>query len=416
MPVIFTLNLPQFHYYMSTDRIKYLVRNYAANLATGEEVEELFEWLRQHSEDDAIHAELAEMAAATAPDQGYDPSYWEPFIARVLEEKAGQPAVHRIHLLRRAWFRYAAAAVLIIAVGILAVVKYSNRRPPEPAITVVKTNDVLPGRERAVLTLANGKTIILDSVQGNIVKEGGLTVNNKDGKLGYAGKDKEVQYHTLSTPRGGLYKLRLPDGTEVWLNAASSITYPTAFTGPDRKVTITGEVYFEVAKDKTKPFKVNVDNRSEVEVLGTHFNINAYGDDGNLQTTLLEGSVRVKNRQPANGKRQTEEGREESVVLKPGEQAVIAGHSPLTIHHTPDLEQVMAWKNGLFNFNHADLKMVMAQLSRWYDIDVKYEGNIPDHTFRGKITRDLKLSQVTNILEEVGVKFKIEGRTLLVMP
>jgi len=396
---------------MSTDRINYLIRNYAANSATGEEVEELFEWLRQHSEDEAMHSELEEMAATTAPKEGYDPSYWEPFIAKVLEnrEQPGQPAVHRVHLLRRAWFRYAAAAVFIIAVGILAVVKFSDRQRPTSVTAVVKSDDVLPGRERAVLTLANGKAIVLDSVQGNIVKQGDLTVNNQNGKLGYEGKDNEVQYHTLSTPKGGQYKLQLPDGTDVWLNAASSITYPTAFIGSDRKVTVTGEVYFEVAKDKTKPFKVNVDNKSEVEVLGTHFNINSYGDDGSIMTTLLEGSVKV-------GQKGYE------AILKPGEQAIAIAsplttdHSPLTVHHSPDLDQVMAWKNGLFNFNQADLKMVMAQLGRWYDIDVKYEGDIPARTFRGKITRDLKLSQVVKILEDVGVQFKIEGRTLVVMP
>lgn len=402
---------------MSTDRIKYLIRNYAANRATGEEVEELFEWLRQHSEDEAIHSELEEMAATTAPNQEYDPSYWEPFIAKVLEgEKTVQPAVHRIHLLRRAWFRYAAAAVIIIVAGILALFVFSNRQQPKPVTEIVKYDDVLPGRERAVLTLPDGKAIILDSIQGKIVQQGKLTVNNVNGKLGYEGKDNEVQYHTLSTPKGGQYKLRLPDGTDVWLNAASSITYPTAFTGADRKVTITGEVYFEVAKDKTKPFKVNVDNKSEVEVLGTHFNINSYGDDGSIKTTLLEGSVRVASRQwPVGGEEKTK-GREEFVTLKPGEQAVSSrAHSPFTIDHSPDLDQVMAWKNGLFNFNKANLKMVMAQLSRWYDIDVKYEGDIPAHTFRGKITRDLKLSQVIKILEEVGVQFKIEGRTLVVM-
>ena len=393
---------------MSTDRIKYLVRNYAANLATAEEVEELFDWLRQHSEDEAIHSELAEMATTTAPSQRYDPAYWEPFISKVLErnETTAQPAIHRIHLLRRAWFRYAAAAVLIIAVGMGAYIAFSDKQQPTPVAAVVKSNDVLPGRERALLTLGNGKTIVLDSVQGNIVKEGELTVNNQHGKLGYEGKDNEVQYHTLSTPKGGLYKLRLPDGTDVWLNAASSITYPTVFTGTDRKVTITGEVYFEVAKDKTKPFKVNVDNKSEVEVLGTHFNINSYGDDGNIKTTLLEGSVRV---QSAIGNRQ-------SAMLKPGEQVSVSQSSQLSQPIPVQTDEVMAWKNGLFNFNQADLKLVMAQLARWYDIEVKYEGDIPAHTFRGKITRDLKLSQVVKILEEVGVQFKIEGRTLVVMP
>lgn len=413
---------------MSTDRIKYLIRNYAANQATAEEVEELFDWLRQHSENETIHSELEEMAATTAPSQRYDPSYWEPFISKVLERKGvpGQPVVHRVHLLQRAWFRYAAAAVLVIVAGILALFVFSDRQQPKPVTAVVMAGDVLPGRERAVLTLPNGKAIILDSVQGNIVQQGDLSVNNVNGKLGYEGKDNEVQYHTLSTPKGGQYKLRLPDGTDVWLNAASSITYPTAFTGAYRKVTVTGEVYFEVAKDKTKPFKVNVDNKSEVEVVGTHFNINSYGDDGSIKTTLLEGRVRVGGRQQAAGSEKMVRGKgqkakedEQSVILKPGEQASVLplSQTPRSISvQTADIDQVMAWKNGLFNFNQADLKMVMAQLGRWYDIDVKYEGEIPAHSFRGKITRDLKLSQVLKILEEVGVQFKIEGRTLIVMP
>lgn len=408
---------------MSSDRINYLVRSYAANSATEEEVEELFAWLRRREGDETLHDELEKMAAATAPDQDYDPAYWESFIAKVLDKtgKTGQPAesdknaeaytaVRKIYGLRKSWLRYAAAVLICISTAV-AVILVNRNRSGEPMADGYRqsTNDVLPGRERATLTLANGETIQLDIAQGAIVKQGNLSVINRNGRLDYEGRANNAQHHTLSTPNGGQYQLRLPDGTNVWLNAASSISYPVDFIGAERRVAVKGEVYFEVAKDIKRPFRVDVDDRSTVEVLGTHFNINSYADDGDIKTTLLEGSIKVISD-------------DKQVVIKPGQQAVSGASAGAStpglkvIDSGIDIVQVMAWKNGLFNFEQADLKTVMAQLGRWYDIDVKYEGNVPDRIFRGKITRDLKLSQVISILEDVEVKFRIEGRTLVVMP
>jgi transmembrane sensor len=409
---------------MSAERFSYLIRNYAANSSTDEEVEELFEWLRQHHEDESIQAELEKMAATIAPDKNYDPAYWEPFINSMILKSDSRV---RSAPFRRSWSRYAVAASVILLISISGYLWFNNSKPhPSPASHHLAQAGILPGRERATLTLANGATIALDTTTGNIVKQGAFTVINLNGKLDYEGKDDAVHYHTLSTPKGGQYRAQLPDGTEVWLNAASSITYPTAFTGADRRVTVSGEVYFEVAKDKTKPFKINVDSKSAVEVLGTHFNVNAYADDGIIKTTLLEGSVKVSQsismsseQQPGPDGTLDKKG---SVVLCPGEQAMVVlsaaesgNPTGITIKSDANLDQVTAWKYGLFNFEQADLKTVMAQLSRWYDIDIKYEGAVPSRRFRGKMTRDLNLSQVIKILEDVDVKFRIEGRTLVVM-
>jgi ferric-dicitrate binding protein FerR (iron transport regulator) len=211
----------------------------------------------------------------------------------------------------------------------------------------------------------------------------------------FAGKQKNSSvptlYNTVSTPNGGQYQIILPDGTRVWLNAASSIRFPTSFAR-ERKVTMTGEAYFEVAHNAQLPFVVNVNDKEEVTVLGTHFNINAYDNEKAIRTTLLQGSVKVGNRQSAVGNRQ-------SAILKPGEQAVLiaspftpprrAGieHSPLTIDHSPDLDKVLAWKNGLFNLSGADLKDFMHQVERWYDVTVHYEGAVPNMEFQGKLNR-----------------------------
>jgi len=192
----------------------------------------------------------------------------------------------------------------------------------------------------------------------------------------------------------------LPDGTQVWLNAASSITYPVAFTGKQRNVKISREAYFEVMQDKEKPFVVEVDGGMPVEVLGTHFNVNSYTDEGAVKTTLLEGSVRVG----------------QGVVLKPGQQ-VWADGQRLSVRSNINMDKVMAWKNGLFNFEDASLQEVMRQLERWYDITVVYEGRIPDIQFEGEISRNINLSNLLRVLARAEVKFRLEeGRRLVVLP
>ena len=319
--------------------------------------------------------------------------------------------VHRVHFLRRSWLRYAAAAVLLVTISVIVFKTINKKETPSQAGNnqLASTETAIPsGTNRAVLKLANGQQIFLDSTQGNIVHNELFNVKNDSGKLDYEGRTEKVEYHTLSTPRGGQYKVRLPDGTNVWLNAASDITYPTAFTGNNRKVMIRGEAYFEVTKNKAMPFVVDVDGKATVEVLGTHFNINAYTDEQSINTTLLEGSVKVES---AVGSRQ-------SAMLKPGHQAQINQRNPDNIYviSDTDVEMVMAWRNGSFRFNRAHLDEVLRQLSRWYDVDVIYQQGVPAILVSGEIKRDLNLTQALMILDKMGVHSRIEGRKLVIMP
>jgi ferric-dicitrate binding protein FerR (iron transport regulator) len=217
----------------------------------------------------------------------------------------------------------------------------------------------------------------------------------------------------MSTPKGRQFQVTLPDGTKVWLNAGSSIRYPTVFNGGERKVEVMGEAYFEVAHNAKMPFKVNVNNKAELEVLGTHFNVNAYDNEATINTTLLEGSVKVgsRSRSPSGAI-----GKLQSAVLKPGNQAVLTHDSRLTIHDNVDVNQVMAWKNGLFNFEGATFREIMNELERWYDIEIVYEKTVPDIEFEGKMTRDVPLHDLLKMLERSDIHFRIEGRKLIVLP
>jgi ferric-dicitrate binding protein FerR (iron transport regulator) len=216
--------------------------------------------------------------------------------------------------------------------------------------------------------------------------------------------DALVSYNTLRTPRGGQFRLTLPDGTGVWLNAASSITYPTAFNGAARNVTVTGEVYFEVAQIPNKPFMVKVNDHTAIQVLGTQFNISAYADEATVNTTLLQGSIKVTAGSNA-------------LVLQPGQQAQTTDGGALQVLDHADTDQAIAWKNGSFNFNGKGLPEVMRQLSRWYDIEVVFSGKVPVRKFGGEIQRSLPLSEVLEILQQMDVKFKIKDeKTLIVLP
>lgn len=307
-------------------------------------------------------------------------------------------------------WRWVAAAIFIIALGTIAIVLSDNDKKTGISKTTggkQLQKDALPGKEGAILTLADGKTILLDSLgNGMVATQGKTTVLIQNGRLVYdaAAKENEVLYNTMTTPKGRQYQLVLPDGSHVWLNAASSIRYPTVFAGNERSVAITGEAYFEVAKDETKPFHVKV-NDVDVKVLGTHFNINAYDDEDAKKTTLLEGKVQVSSL--VNG---------QSAILKPGEQVSISHTSQLFQPIPVETDLVMAWKNGKFQFDHTPLPVVMRQLSRWYDIEVQYATDTPNVVFAGKMGRDLNLSQVLNVLSKMEVNFTIEGKKLIVNP
>ncbi|MBA0883895.1 FecR family protein [Flavobacterium undicola] len=302
------------------------------------------------------------------------------------------------------WKKIAVAASVLVAIGIGTFALFQKRDQSPVMVASKESNDKEPGKTGAILTLSNGSKIVLDSAgNGLLANQNNTAVSKKNGGVVYtAGSGAQAVYNTMTTPRARQYNLELSDGTKVWLNASSSITFPTSFAANERKVTLTGEAYFEVAKDKTRPFRVLV-NDMMVNVLGTHFNVNAYDDEAAVNTTLLEGSVLL-----------TEKGKK--VLLKPGQQAQKQKLGPIVVNDNVNLEEVMGWKNGVFYFENASIQTVLRQLSRWYDVDVVFEKGIPERTFEGEIQRNLQLSQVLKILEKNKVHFKIDGNILRVMP
>jgi transmembrane sensor len=301
------------------------------------------------------------------------------------------------------WRRLMVAASVVLVIGI-GYFTYNHSKPSTAIVNNEKNNVIMPGRSGAILTLGDGSEIVLDSVaNGVLANQSNTAVAKKDGELVYTeGNDAHAVINKMTTPRGRQYKLELSDGTKVWLNASSSISFPTSFPNDERKVTIIGEAYFEVAKDKSKPFTVTVNN-VEVKVLGTHFNINGYSDEAEIKTTLMEGSVLV-------GKK------DKKVLLKPGQQAEVKNTGGVKVKDLENFDAVLAWKKGMFHFENASLETVLRQLSRWYDVDVVIDKGVVSRNFEGEINRDLELAQVLKILEGNNVHFKIEGKVLRVMP
>jgi transmembrane sensor len=398
---------------MQTNNFQELLDKYLTGRLSEQERNRFYELLNdpEHKKQLAaiIDNELYEHTYESEPDNNILAAIQQNLHAGILAERNKRAKV--IRLTRR----LAVASVLLIGFCGVAWWWLTAKKPAPNEIVQEKpvndNNAIPPGGNKAILRLGDGREIVLDSAgEGTLTKQGQSNViKSGDGQLQYksAGNtSEETVYNTIATPRGGQYQLVLADGTKVWLNASSSLRYPTAFTGKERRVELTGEGYFEVAHNKEMPFKVTTPPRpggpggADVEVLGTHFNVNAYGDEPDMKVTLLEGSVKVK--------------AENSVVLKPGEQAALASHSPLTINHSPNIEEVMAWKNGLFQFRAADLETVLRQAARWYDVQFVYKGDIPER-FSGQISRSANAGQLLKILELTGkVKFEINGKTITV--
>jgi len=301
-----------------------------------------------------------------------------------------------------------AAASLLTTVIVIGLIQKSGS--PEPARTVAKEVQVtvLPGRNKATLTLANGRQILLDSVgRGQLAMEGNTRLVKVDtGSLSYIaarGNSRAIEnYNILTTPRSGQYRLILPDGSRVWLNNVSSLRYPTSFDGKERVVELAGEAYFEVAKDVSKPFIVRSKDVA-VQVLGTKFNIMAYPEEGGTQTTLLDGEVRVNTGVT-------------TVELKPDEQAQVIANSGLRILRGVPSEDIASWKDGFFYFNRASFSNMMRQVARWYDVDIVYQGKEPDMEFEGKIDRAMSLNDLLKFLDKNQIRFRLEGRKLIVLP
>ena len=317
-------------------------------------------------------------------------------------------------LIQRIWW-VAAVAVLVLIAGIWFFTT-DKSAGKSGAQQQHETAAIEQGRDGAILTLADGSKVVLDSMgNGTVTYQNGAELLLKNGQLEYkmdgAADEKEV-YNTLTTPKGRQFRIVLPDGTIAWLNAASSIRFPTRFTKEVRRVEISGEVYFEAASliqhGKKVPFVVTADNRCEVEVLGTQFNVNAYTDEPTLNTTLLEGKVTVTGFRTR-----------QKVTLAPGQQASLSLRNDTQLElvvRKADPAKIMAWKNGMFNFEDVRIDEVMRQLKRWYDIEVVYESGVPDIEFIGKMTRDIPLNGLLIALEKSNVHFRLEGRTLVVMP
>ena len=306
------------------------------------------------------------------------------------------------------WYKQAAAALILLFIGLGTYYNFIATNDSETTVIttpVLAKKDLPPGRSRAILTLSNGSTVVLDSIGNGFVTQQSNTqiVKTAKGQLSYTTlnqNSKELVYNSVSTPRGGQYQLVLPDGTKVWLNAASSIRFPVAFVGKERKVTITGEAYFEVAKDKKKPFIVSSANM-DVEVLGTHFNVSAYAEESIVKTTLLEGSVKINNKKS-------------EVYLVPGQQSQLNNSGQFSIKNNIDVDKEIAWTKGKFQFNSNTIQEIMLQLSRWYDVEVIYQGKVSSETFSAIVKRSSNISQVLKLMEASGVKFDIEGKKIYV--
>lgn len=339
-------------------------------------------------------------------------------IKQKIKNQNEEDETHVVHLVTKnnifPWARFSAAACLIGLLGsaIYFTTKENASVLPMPRpLAVQPTKDTLaPAGNKAMLILSNGQEISLDGAPpGQLAQQANAVIHKTaDGKIEYnllsgnADSAPKIALNILKTPRGGKYNLTLSDGTRVWLNAVSSIRYPSVFPDNNREVEISGEAYFEVAHDSKRPFRVFTAGQT-IEDLGTRFNVNAYDDEPNMQTTLLEGSVRVSNKL-------------HSALLTHGQQAILGANQSIKVNTNADIDEVMSWHHDLFNFQDADIKTVMRQLSRWYDVDITYEGKISERRFSGKIHRNVSALKVADILSYKQIHFRIEGRKIIVMP
>jgi ferric-dicitrate binding protein FerR (iron transport regulator) len=402
---------------MTTNELQLLLDQYLADTLDAAGLERLRNWVQTNDSPQQLDPLIQQVLAEhryTEQMPGNRQLLFEAMLGQAREREAAIAPVRSLS----SWKRWTAAAAVLLVLITATWLWRAGKQMTDDRSQMTGKNTILPGGNKATLTLADGRIIILDSTDnGTIATQNGIKVIKlNNGQLAYQSDIRDptsdirdrrlnISYNTLTTPRGGQYQLTLPDGSKVWLNAASSIQYPTVFTGKERKVMLTGEAYFEIAQNPASPFKVNTPTQ-EVEVLGTDFNINAYTDEPVIKTTLLQGSVKVT---PVISPLS-------SVILKKGQQAQLnAGAHPGLVVVEADTEQAVAWKNGLFSFEGAGLEQVMRQLSRWYDVEVQYEGKIPAFTFGGKIQRNLALADLLVILQRAEVKFRIEqGRKLVV--
>lgn len=394
---------------MNELRLMYLYRQYIANRCSAEELLELEELLKIQDNEPVISDLLEntwdDLDMNTAKD--ISQSQADQVYHSIIKTRARRKSPYK-------FWTIGIAATLLLCLGIGLII-YRSHKPQLLRKTAIQTEkpkvqDFMPGKNKAVLTLSNGNEVVLDDTQsGKIASQGSVTISKlNDGQIAYTPANADtkntseaIPSNTLTIPKGGQYQLTLPDGTHVYLNAASSLTFPTKFAGKERKVTLSGEAYFEVAKNPKIPFIINVNNKQQIQVLGTHFNVEAYTDERVINTTLLEGSVKIlyKNKE---------------TLLKPG-QVAINNMGPNLNIAAADLEETIAWKNGLFSFNNENITSVMKKISRWYDVDIVFKGDMENVNFLGNYSRTKSLANLLkNIQLMEQVKISIEGRRITV--
>jgi transmembrane sensor len=388
-----------------------LIAKHLQNELTEQEKKELDHWLGLSTQNQEIFNRITDKHSLDRELEIFSISEKERAWENIAKATGLKKTISRSSKLKRI-LSYAAALFLLFSLGITS--RHFLYKKPMVSHLAMHKQDIPPGTNKATLILADGSKIALDEAKrGKIASQENVDIDKtQNGQLIYSvtgdvqtagtpAPANVMAMNTIITPRGGQYTVILPDGTKVWINAASSLKYPTAFTGSERRVELTGEAYFEVAKNAAKPFFVRSASQT-VEVLGTHFNINSYTDEKTIKTTLLEGSVKVTGNTGS-----------QMVRLKPGQQAVGTGKE-LKVISDADIDEAIAWKNGKFMFRDTELRNIMRQLSRWYDVDVEYQGTITERHYRGRVSRDVPVSQVFEILKTSGVNFTINGRKIIV--
>ena len=376
----------------STSRLHYLYTCFINDTGTPDEIREFWALLQEAPEDHPIRNAVFALYEETVPDTN-SPVDWTPALRRILGHASPQP--RKSKAVQHWW----AAASVIFLVGIGAYFFYHTNHPATTVKKNLASQEVItPGGLKAILKTQGGEVALREADTSFVLAGNTIQINRGNVQIA---KERPAQY-TLITPLGGEYRITLADGTTVWLNAGSKLEYPSVFTGSTREVSLEGEAFFEVAQDGTHPFIVHTE-KQRITVLGTSFNIHAYADESE-STTLINGKVRVNS-----------EGN--TLLLQPGQQALLDGSGQLRLDPDADLEEVAAWKNGYFQFNKADIRQIMQQLSRWYNVDVEYADSLPASSFGAIISRTNSISKILDVLEATGeVHFKVEGRHIYVMP
>lgn len=391
----------------SISRIAYLIAGYVRNILSEKEHDELERWILESDGNMLLFEELTDEANLAANLEWMDRVRTEEMLRRTKENldfRGGREKRGEKKRIPSKWVLGIAASVLII-IGVFTIIKYSSTEETERPLTA---EDVMPGKSAASLTLSDGTVINLnDQPEGLLAGIHGTSVNKTAldeiiYKTDEHNRPKELIYNTLTTPNGGIYKVQLPDGSKVWLNAATTLKYPQVFGTRYRNVELTGEAYFEIVKDAQRPFTISLADSSRVTVLGTEFNVMGYTNEPSKDVTLVSGKVNVSSGAS-------------NLELTPGQQVQIK-ENKLHLLKSVDIDEAIGWKGGEFVFHDADVKTIMRQIERWYDVDIKYEAEITQY-FNATIARDVPVSRLLEILEKTDkVHFKIKNKTIYVLP